>query len=174
MPTKEQLENRKKIVAEVRAIKGPKILFGHEGYVGTPNRQGQCTVCLLGSLVAASMNLDNQYDEFVKEPWHSIHKKYNVPSRLIGWTHHAVMETCGLSRLQSYTLEAVYECTTGTMRANHLLYEEIEEVEDLLRKFEQETNLYDGTAEQVAEFILGVLEASADHPEGELVWFKEG
>lgn len=162
MPTKEQLQNRKDLVREVRLLRGNKLVFGHEGYVQAPAAPGEpCVVCLLGSLFTASMNRDNKYEEFIEAPW-----------RLGGWTHTAVMELCGLSSLQAYTLEAVYESTTGTMRANHLPYEEIEEVEDLVSRFEDETNLYDGTDDQTAEFILGVLEASADHPEGALVWFK--
>lgn len=174
MPTKEQLQNRKDLVQEVRLLRGKKLVFGHEGYVQAPAAPGEpCVVCLLGSLITASMNRDNKYEEFIEAPWHAIQARFVPDSgEARGWTHQALVELCGLTRLQAYTLEAVYESTANTMQAHMLLDEDIEAVRKLVSRFEDETNLYDGTDDQTAEFILGVLEASADHPEGALVWFK--
>lgn len=170
MPTKEQLENRKKLVAEVRVLRNSKLYFRHHGYAYR-GEDGECSVCILGSLIAASMRPKGEYGHFFESPI-STTRAVLGDDDVFGrrWAHSAVAKLCGLSVLDAYTLEAVYEKSSGMMVLHGMDATEIDSVEDLLWRLGKAWTLRGRTDDEVAELLLQILEKSADHPKGELTW----
>lgn len=169
MPTKEQLENRKKLVAEVRTLRNSKLYFRHDGYAHR-DEDGACTVCILGSLIAASMVPEGRYAHFFEAPIDTTSQVLGSRVFGAGWAQSAVMKLCGLSALDAYTLEAVYEKSSRMMGLHGMDDTEIDSVEDLLWGLDKVWSLKGRTDDEVAELLLQILEKSADHPEGELIW----
>ncbi len=171
-PTKEQLEFRKKLVAEVRLLTDKTIYFRHNGYIDVvgDHAHERCDVCALGALVVAGMELHGQLDSLGDDTRVNIERVQQVlglPDNPQGrYAHNAVQSMTGLSLLDVLTIEAIYEQHPNVMQGL-ATQKEIAEVIALAYLCAKRTNY--NTANRV-ELILQVLEKSADHPEGKLDW----